>query len=83
MPTVPADEDALTHAIITWLPEDGRYGDCRVTVLLQAAGWRVDKNRIRRIWRRAWPEIPHRYRPPSRIRLNDRSCVRLRPLHDR
>ena len=41
MPTVPADEDALTRAIIALASEYGRYGYCRVTALLQADGWQV------------------------------------------
>ncbi|KQO77864.1 transposase [Methylobacterium sp. Leaf88] len=52
MPTVPADEDALTRAIIALASEYGRYGHRRVTALLQAAGWQVGKDRVQRIWRR-------------------------------
>ena len=52
MPTVPADEDALTQAIIALASEYGRYGYRRVTALLQAAGWQVGKDRVQRIWRR-------------------------------
>jgi hypothetical protein len=39
VPTVPADEDELTRAIIALASEYGRYGYRRVTALLQAAGW--------------------------------------------
>lgn len=41
MPTVPADEEALTRALIALASEYGRYGYRRVTSLLQAAGWQV------------------------------------------
>ncbi|MEE7448957.1 hypothetical protein MRF4_14780 [Methylobacterium radiotolerans] len=61
--------------------EYGRYGYRRVTALLQAAGWRVGKDRVQRIWRREGLKVPNRHRPRSRLRLNDGSCVRLRPLH--
>jgi len=50
VPTVPADEDALTRAIIALASEYGRYGYRRVTALLQAAGWQVGKDRVQRIW---------------------------------
>ena len=44
--TLPADEDALTRAIIALTFEYGRYGYRRVTALLQADGWRVGKDRV-------------------------------------
>ena len=81
MRTVPADEDALTRAVIAFASEYGRYGYRRVTALLQAAGWRVGKDRVQRIWRREGLKIPRRDKPRSRLWLNDGSCVRLRPLH--
>ena len=81
MPTVPADEDEPTRAIIALASEYGRYGYRRVTALLQAAGWQVGKDRVQRIWRREGLKVPSRQRPRSRLWLNDGSCVRLRPLH--
>ena len=81
MPTVPADEDALTRAIVALASAYGRYGYRRVTALLQAAGWQVGKDRVQRIWRREGLKIPQKHRPRSRLWLNDGSCVRLRPLH--
>ena len=81
VPTVPADEDALTRAIIALASEYGRYGYRHVTALLQAAGWQVGKDRVQRIWRREGVKVPQKHRPRSRLWLNDGSCVRLRPLH--
>lgn len=81
MRTVPADEDALTRAVIALASEYGRYGYRRVTALLRAAGWRVGKDRVQRIWRREGLKIPRKHKPRSRLWLNDGSCVRLRPLH--
>jgi putative transposase len=43
---LPADADALTRAIIALASENGRYGDRRVTALLQAGGWPVGKDRV-------------------------------------
>jgi hypothetical protein len=79
VPTVPADEDALTRAIIALASEYGRYGYRRVTALLQAAGWQVGRDRVQGIWRREGLKVPGRQRPRSRLWLNDGSCVRLRP----
>ena len=81
MPAVPADEDALTRAIVALASEYGRYGYRRVTALLQAAGWQVGKDWVQRIWRREGLKVPGRHRPRSRLWQNDGSCVRLRPLH--
>ncbi|WP_182180764.1 IS3 family transposase [Methylobacterium radiotolerans] len=81
VPTVPADGDALTRAIVALASEYGRYGYRRVTALLQADGWPVGKDRVQRIWRREGLKVPQKHRPRSRLWLNDGSCVRLRPLH--
>ena len=81
MPTVLADEDALTRAIIAMASEYGRYGYRRITALLQADGWQVGKDRVQRIWRREGLKVPQKHRPRSRLWLNDGSSVRLRPLH--
>ncbi|GAA0255594.1 hypothetical protein LNAOJCKE_5321 [Methylorubrum aminovorans] len=70
MPTVPADEDTLTRAIIALASEYGRYGYRRVTALLQAAGWQVGKDRVQRIWRREGLKVPQKHRPRSRLWLN-------------
>jgi putative transposase len=79
VPTVPADEDALTRAIVALASEYGRSGYRGVTALLQADGWQVGKDRVQRIWRREGLKVPQKHRPRSRLWLNDGSCVRLRP----
>lgn len=79
IPTVRADEDALTRAIITLGSEYGRYGYRRITTLLNEAGWDVGKDRVSRIWRREGLKVPKKQRPRRRLWLNDGSCVRLRP----
>ena len=77
VPTLLADEDGLTRAIVALASEYGRYGYRRVTALLKAAGWQVGKDRVQRIWRREGLKVPQRHRPRSRLWLNDGSCVRL------
>ncbi len=81
VPTLQADEDALTQAIVALASEYGRYGYRRITALLQAAGWAVGKDRVQRIWRREGLKVPKKHKPRSRLWLDDGSCVRLRPLH--
>lgn len=48
VPTVLADEDELTRAVIALASGYGRYGYRRVTALLQADGWQVGKDRVQR-----------------------------------
>jgi transposase InsO family protein len=79
VPTVRADEDALTRAVVTLASEYGRYGYRRITALLRTGGWRVGKDRVQRIWRREGLKVPRKQRPRGRLWLNDGSCVRLRP----
>lgn len=81
IPTVRADEDALTRAVITVGSQYGRYGYRRITVLLQTAGWNVGRDRVQRIWRREGLKVPRKQRPRGRLWLNEGSCVRLRPEH--
>ena len=78
LPTVRADEDALTQAIVAFAAEYGRYGYRRVTALLNEQGWSVGKDRVQRIWRREGLKVPKKQRPRGRLWLNDGSCWRLR-----
>jgi putative transposase len=65
VPTVLADEDALTRAIVALASEYGRYGYRRVTTLLQADGWQVGKDRVQRIWRREGLKVPRSTSPAA------------------
>jgi len=76
---VKSDEDALTKAIVGLATQYGRYGYKRVTGLLREAGWRVNKKRVERIWRREGLKVPARQPKRARLWFNDGSCVRLRP----
>jgi transposase InsO family protein len=73
------DEERLTAAIIELATQYGRYGYRRITVLLRAAGWLVNKKRVERIWRREGLKVPKKQPKKGRLWLNDGSCLRLRP----
>jgi putative transposase len=73
------DEAALTADIIELARQYGRYGYRRITVLLNQAGWAVNKKRVARIWRREGLKVPQRQPKRSRLWLNGGSCIRLRP----
>jgi transposase InsO family protein len=76
---VPADETALTEAVVSLATEYGRYGYRRITALLRAEGWQVNAKRVERIWRREGLKVPRRQPKRGRLWLNDGSCIRLRP----
>jgi putative transposase len=69
----------LTEAIIALAAEYGRYGYRRITAMLRTRGWRVNAKRVQRIWRREGLKVPRRQPKRGRLRLNDGSCIRLRP----
>jgi putative transposase len=74
------DEDASTAEIVGLASAYGRCGHRRVTALLRRAGWRVNAERVERIWRREGLEVPRRQPKRGRLWLADgSSCVRLRP----
>ena len=54
------DEEELTQAILALATKYGRYGDRRITGLLQNAGWPVGKDRVQRIWRREGLKVPQK-----------------------
>ena len=59
----------------------GRYGDKRITGLLQMAGWNVNAKRVQRIRRAEGLKVPSRQPKRGRLWLNDGSTIRLRPEH--
>jgi hypothetical protein len=79
VPRTADDEAALTRDIITLAKQYGRYGYRRITALLRAEGWCVNRKRVERIWRRESLKVPARQPKRGRLWLNDGSCVRLRP----
>lgn len=74
-----ADEDLLTKDMIRLATQYGRYGYKRITAMLRAEGWCVNKKRVERLWRREALKVPARHRKRGRIYLNDGSLMRLRP----
>jgi transposase InsO family protein len=78
-PSTLDDEVGLTADIIALATRYGRYGYRRITALLQAAGWVVNRKRVERIWRREGLKVPSKQPKRGRLWLNDGSCTRLRP----
>jgi putative transposase len=80
-PSAPDDEAALTADIIALATRYGRYGYRRITALLRQAGWRVNRKRVERLWRREGLKVPRKQPKKGRLWLGDGSCLRLRPEH--
>jgi putative transposase len=79
IPKRPDNEAALTAEIIDLASRYGRYGYRRVTALLRLSGWRVNRKRVARIWRREGLKVPSKQPKRGRLWFNDGSCIRLRP----
>ena len=62
-----------------WLDEQG---DAWIAALLRDAGWQVNDKRIERLWRHEGLKVPMKQPKKGRLRLNDGSCIRLRPELD-
>ena len=80
-PSAPDDEAALTADIVALATWYGRYGYRRITALLRHAGWRVNRKRVERLWRREGLKVPRQQPKKGRLWLGDGSCLRLRPEH--
>ena len=80
-PSTPDDEAALTADIVALATRYGRYGYRRITALLRQAGWRVNRKRVERLWRREGLKVPQKQPKKGRLWLGDGSCLRLRPEH--
>lgn len=55
-----------------------RYGYRRVTALLRREGWRVNRKRVHRIWRREGLRVPVRQRKRRRLGAEENACQRRR-----
>jgi putative transposase len=73
------DEAALTADVVELARRYGRYGYRRIAALLRTAGWRVNRKRVERIWRREGLKVPAKQPKRDRLWLANGSCMRLRP----
>ena len=73
------EEEVLRADIVRLASNYGRYGYRRITALLWAEGWRVNRKRVERIWREEGLRVPRKQPRRGRLYLNDGSCIRLRP----
>jgi len=71
-------ERALLGRILEHVRQHPRYGCRRVTGLLQREGWRANRKRVHRLWKREGLQVPQRQRKRRRLGTSDGGCVRQR-----
>ena len=58
-----------------------RYGYRRITALLRAEGWQVNRKRVQRLWRQEGLKVPQKQRKRRRWGCSANSCTRRRAEH--
>jgi transposase InsO family protein len=73
---VPDDEGALMAAIQAVVRHHPRYGYRMVTAKLRQAGWRVNRKRVWRLWKREGFKVGCKGRKKRRLGTSVNGCVR-------
>ena len=73
---VPDDEPALVAAMQAWARRHPRYGYRMIWAKLRQDGWRVNRKRVYRLWRREGLKVPQKQRKKRRLGHSDNGCVR-------
>ena len=66
------------HALVRGHP---RYGYRRIWALLRDEGWRANRKRVYRLWRKEGLKVPQKQRKRRRLGNSDNGCVRHRAEH--
>jgi putative transposase len=72
------DEGRLTERILQLVGVHPRFGYRRIWALLVREGWRVNRKRVHRLWRRLGLKVPRRQRKKRRLGHGGNGCVRRR-----
>jgi putative transposase len=73
-----ADDARLDAAILAVVRRQPRFGYRRVWAVLRAGGWRVNRKRVHRAWRRLGLRVPKSRRKKRRLGSSDNACDRRR-----
>jgi len=71
----------LVRQMLELVKAHPRYGYRRIWALLRADGWRVNRKRIYRLWRREGLKVPQRQRKKGRLGSSVNGVVRRRAEH--
>jgi putative transposase len=69
---------ARLHELVRAHP---RYGYRFMTAILRREGWRVNRKRVYRVWRREGFQVPSKQRKKRRLGSNAGGCIRRRAEH--
>lgn len=78
------EEGRLVGRMLELVGRHPRYGYRRIWALLRAEGWRVNRKRVHRLWRREGLKVPRRRRRRRRLGSGENACARRpaeRPNH--
>lgn len=73
-----ADDDRLDAAILAVVRKHPRFGYRRVWAVLRADGWRINRKRVYRAWRRLGLRVPKSRRKRRRLGSSANACHRRR-----
>jgi putative transposase len=80
-PRRPQDEEPLVARMLELVRRHPRYGYRRVWALLRREGWKVNRKRIHRLWRREGLRVPCKAHKKRRLGSGENACARRRPEH--
>ena len=75
------DEAALVKRMHEIVRQHPRYGYRRAWALLRQDGWRVNRKRVHRLWRREGFRVPQKQRKKRRLGCSANGIVHRRPEH--
>lgn len=81
LPKIKEQEQRLLTRMLELVRRNPRFGYRRVWALLRADGWRVNRKRIHRLWRREGLKVPQKKRKKRRLGSSVNGCVRQQALH--
>ena len=76
VPKTKEEEGRLVTRMLELVRRHPRYGYRRIWALLRREGWRVDRKRVHRLWRKQGLKVPTKQRKKRRLGSSVNSCVR-------
>jgi transposase InsO family protein len=78
---VTSQEQRLVARLLALSRAHPRYGYRRITALLRAEGWRVNRKRVQRLWREHGLKVPQKQRKKRRLGCSANGATRRRAEH--
>ena len=81
VPKTKEEEGRLVARMLELVRRHPRYGYRRIWALLRREGWRVNRKRVHRLWRKQGLKVPRKPRKKRRLGSSVNSCVRRPAEH--